>query len=73
MHLYSSWKIAEFVVVSAKLRNETCTVHYHVCLSLFIPRGKQSGEKEKIFLAALQNKDITSSCIRPFINVEHLD
>jgi hypothetical protein len=32
--------------------------------------GRQSGEKAKIFLAELQNKDITSSRICPFISVE---
>jgi len=34
--------MAEFVVAPAKLRNETCRVYYHVCLSLsFYPHGKR--------------------------------
>jgi len=44
-----------------------------VGLSPFIRMGRQSGEKVEIHLAELQNKDITSSCICPFISVEQLD
>jgi hypothetical protein len=35
--------------------------------------GRQFGEKAEIFLAGLQNKDITSSCICPFISLKKLD
>jgi hypothetical protein len=34
-----------------------------VCISPFIPKRRQSGQKAEIFLAELQNKNITSSCI----------